>query len=333
MSALPSVTVVIPVRNSASTIEACLRAVLAELSPAVDAQVIVVDNGSTDHTPALARSFPIEWITSTAAFVAGSRNDAVRHARGEIIAFVDSDCSVRPGWFSTMTETLRDRLDIGIVGCFYTSRDRPTWVERTWLAAHGCNHQEARPAKYIPCGNLAIRRSVFEAIGGFDDTLETGEDMDLCLRCVQAGFAVVQDRRMVNVHLGEPKTLAAVFRRNRWHGRGARMRYANGRWSLVLAATLIFALGAVATVAGLLASLAGGVSALALAPLAASAGIPAVYAMRYAHPRGPLTVLRLWAIYTAYFAGRAAALPPALRQLVMPRTQKKAGTPRVTGLL
>lgn len=302
-------TIVVPVRNSMATIGECLQSLVDEV-PSEMRQIVVVDNGSTDGTPDVARRYPVELMFSRDRWVAASRNTAARTARHEVLAFVDSDCIVKAGWLATLSDALADRT-VGVVGCLYEPREIMTWVEDAWNAAHRCHRSGRHAVEYVPSGNLAIRREVFEALGGFDEALETGEDMDLCQRCSAAGYTVVQDDRMAAVHLGEPKTLVDVFRRNRWHGRGARLRYPNGRWSAVIPATGLFVLSGAASVWALWTSPRPH-PALAAA-LLAPAIVPAVYAARYARPRRPRAMLRLWAVYLAYFAGRAAALPAVAR--------------------
>jgi hypothetical protein len=158
-----------------------------------------------------------------------------------------------------------------------------------------------------------MRRAVFERIQGFDETIETGEDMDLCHRTTAAGYRVVQTSSMVSVHLGEPRTLGAVMRRNRWHGRGARFRYPSGRFSPVLAGTILFA---ALTLGSVLAAIDGLRTHrwVLLTLLVLPAVVPVVYAARYARsPRRVSHFARLVPIYAAYFIGRASVLPVVVR--------------------
>jgi hypothetical protein len=67
---------------------------------------------------------------------------------------------------------------------------------------------------------MAVSRSAFENVGGFDARLETCEDVDLCKKLRAAGYRLVGDDRLMNVHLGDPATLAALFRAEMWRGRG-----------------------------------------------------------------------------------------------------------------
>ena len=106
----------------------------------------------------------------------------------------------------------------------------------------------------------AARRDVFLAVDGFDESLETGEDPDLCARIAARGHRIVEARDVQCVHLGEPRTLGDVFRRERWHGRGARLRYGDGRLAPIMIGTTLFAV-----------CLAGAVAGVLLAPMLGSA--------------------------------------------------------------
>jgi GT2 family glycosyltransferase len=305
------VSIIVPVRNSSRTIEACLQALIDEV-PADVREIIVIDNGSTDGTPDLVRRFPVQLHQSAQKWVAATRNEAARLARYDLLAFVDSDCVVQAPWLETLRRLLLEPT-VGIVGCKYEIRRGSTWVERAWNAAHGIRRREPHDVEYVPGGNFAMRRAVFESVGGFDEAVETGEDMDLCQRVTTAGLRVVQTADMVCIHLGEPRTLAAIYRRNRWHGRGARLRYPNGRRSPVLLATLAFAASLGVVPASLVAGLR--LHTWLLSPLVACPLlVPAVYAGRYARPPKLTHFGQLWPIYTAYFLGRTVALPAVARE-------------------
>lgn len=299
------ISVVVPALNSGATIAACLTSIV-RVVPDHLREVIVVDNGSTDETLAVARSFPVRVEQIPRRFVSRSRNVGARAARHPLVAFVDSDCVVCDGWYEAIAGVLRDDA-VGVCGGRHALRDHPTWVERTWALAHGAPRGvEPRKIVYVPAGNMAARREVFLAVNGFDETLETGEDPDLCARVAARGLAVVEVPAARAIHLGEPRTLRDVFRRERWHGRGLRLRYGDGRLAPIALATAAFGGLLVLAVAGGLWSAAVG-SANGMLAVLGPAGVAGIYAAR--HERRPLPLARLWVIYLAYFLGRAAALP------------------------
>jgi GT2 family glycosyltransferase len=164
---------------------------------------------------------------------------------------------------------------------------------------------------YIPAGNLLTPIRVFRESGGFDPTLETGEDPDLCNRIRSTGYRIVEWDRIRCIHLGEPKSLAQVFRREMWHGRGVRLRYADGRVAPVVLATVLFGVLMLLAAAGLLLSLGGGT----LLPASAAVLpwiVPAIYALSRAGRVRPARLPALMAVYGFYFLGRMVALPVAV---------------------
>jgi GT2 family glycosyltransferase len=305
-----AVSIVVPARDASATIEQCLRSILDDLPPD-DRDVVVVDNGSVDDTPALARRFPVRVEVVSDGFVSACRNAGARVARHAVIGFVDADCTVRRGWHRAALAALSPG-DVGIAGARHEIPAGSSWVGRAWDQAH--RRRIALPeldVPYVPAGNLAMRRELFMRAGGFDEALEAGEDPDLCARIASLGYRVVQARDMRCVHLGEPRTLRAVFRRQRWHGRGARLRYHGAAPDAIMVSTAAFAAGlatAAAIVPRAVATRQGARLALLPLPLV----VPLVYAARYA--RGPRHFLQLLPIYTAYFLGRAVALPTVGRR-------------------
>lgn len=306
ISSLP-VSVVVPTRNSAATIVSCLRSILDVLPPDAS-EVVVVDGGSTDDTQRLVGALPVTLAKVDPCFVARSRNFGVERTHHPLVLFVDSDCTVDGAWFRAIQETFANQ-NIGIVGSRYALRPMPSWVETAWDRAH------RRPPEpliahtvYVPGGNLAVRREVFDLVRGFDERMETGEDADLCARVRESGYWVVDHAQMTCVHHGEPRTLTSVYRRNRWHGRGARLRYSNGRVAPIMLATLAFACGLGVGFTSIALAVVGGISpptSMVLAPIL----VPAAYAARYAKPPRLTHVAQLLAVYSAYFLGRACALP------------------------
>jgi cellulose synthase/poly-beta-1,6-N-acetylglucosamine synthase-like glycosyltransferase len=277
-------------------------------------EVIVVDNGSTDDTIERVRRFPVRLECIGRSFVSHSRNVGGSLATHDILAFVDSDCVVQPGWLEAALEVLDE--SVGVAGCHYELPADASWVATAWERARRSPQAERRKeVRYVPGGNFVLRRDVFRGVGGFDEAIETGEDMDLCGRIAAGGFQIVQSESIRCVHYGEPQTLKAVFRRNAWHGRGARIRYSSGRWCLVTAATGLFAAAIAVGLIGLVGAAITG-QWWPSGAILFSAGVPGVYALTYAKPPRLLHATQLFAIYFAYFLGRTKALPVVAHRIL-----------------
>jgi hypothetical protein len=158
---------------------------------------------------------------------------------------------------------------------------------------------------------MAVRRSAFIEVGGFDVTLETCEDIDLCRKLRARGYRLLADRRMKNVHHGDPQTLQQVFFGELWRGRD------NLRVSLrppFAARILVSAAIPLANLIALTAATAGvliasrvslTVSAVSLAVIATVIAIRASAMLR---PGGIAEWPKALAVAGAYEAGRALAL-------------------------
>lgn len=144
---------------------------------------------------------------------------AAAAAAAPILAFVDADHVIAPDWVATATRLFFADARTVAVGALCQAPLAGTWVQRAYDRL-----RRRRPGQttvpWLGAGNLAVRRDRFEAVGGFDVTLETCEDVDLCRKLGAAGGQIVSDDRLVNHHLGDPPTLGALFRGELWRGRG-----------------------------------------------------------------------------------------------------------------
>ena len=181
----PVVSVVVPARDAAATIERTLAALAAQdLDGAFE--VVVVDDGSTDDTAAIARAAGgrVRVLEEPRRGAADARNRGVAAARAPVLAFTDADCFPSAGWLRAGLAAL-DSADLvqGRVqpppGEPLGPFDRTVWVD----AERG----------FYETANLFVTRSLFERVGGFEDWLETGgekllaEDVWFGWRCVRAG--------------------------------------------------------------------------------------------------------------------------------------------------
>ena len=208
------VSFIVPVKNDARRLKRCLTSIAAS---AGDPEIIVVDNGSTDDSPAVARSAGARVLSISGKPVSALRNAAAAIARGDGLAFVDADHELGQSWLAAAVDVMQQR-DVGAAGALYLAPVNGTWVQRTYGALRGRTVGRA-DARWLGSGNLIVRRDAFAAIGGFDETLESCEDVDFCQRLRGAGWRVVADERLVSVHHGDPDTLGSLFRAERWRGR------------------------------------------------------------------------------------------------------------------
>jgi hypothetical protein len=209
------VSFIVPVKNDAQRLQRCLASVAA--NPGAQREVIVVDNGSTDESPVVAVAAGARVLSIPYKRVAELRNEGARIARGHFLAFVDADHELARSWLAAATDAMRPP-EVGAAGALCVAPEDGTWVQRTYGALRG-RTVGREDARWLGSGNLIVRRAAFEAIGGFDETLESCEDVDFCQRLRDAGWHLVADERLVSIHHGDPGTLGALFRAERWRGR------------------------------------------------------------------------------------------------------------------
>jgi glycosyltransferase involved in cell wall biosynthesis len=216
----PLFSAIIPVFNSFGYLQQSLPAVVAAMDRHGRAEMILVDNGSSDgsyefmkeHFGDRAAIIQIPGVT-----IAALRNHGARMARGEFLSFIDSDCLVPPGYFDAAEDVFRT-IGPDATGCEYDRPQDAGWLEATWHDLHWRSSDGYVP--YLYSGNFLIRRSVFHHAGGFDESLVTGEDAEIGLRLTSLGHAIYRTARVPAVHLGNAKTIRSFLRKQVWHSLG-----------------------------------------------------------------------------------------------------------------
>jgi GT2 family glycosyltransferase len=181
--------------------------------------VIVVDNGSTDRTLEIVKSFDhtltLKVLKVEKVHISALRNRGAADARGKFLAFLDSDCLAPSSWLASALHLL-ENCPFAVLGAHYDIPDDATWVGRIWT--HDRFGGKTGDVTYVPAGDLVISRKAFQDIGGFDESIQTNEDIELCARARAAGFGVRAYPELRVTHLGTPRTLLAFYRKQRWHG-------------------------------------------------------------------------------------------------------------------
>jgi glycosyltransferase involved in cell wall biosynthesis len=218
-SATVSISIIIPALNEERMIGRCLESLVKLAFARERFEVILVDNGSRDKTLTIAESFKnqlnLRILQQTGVRISGLRNLGARAAQGGILAFLDADCLPASDWLDRIF-TLAPADGAGVLGAHYLLPEDSTWVGRTWHI-----YQEAPKAgevSHIPAGDLIMRREDFLRLGGFDESIQTNEDYELCERARAAGMKVRAFPEIGVVHLGTAKSLKVFFRKQAWHG-------------------------------------------------------------------------------------------------------------------
>lgn len=212
----PSFSVVVCSYNGAQRIKSCLSSLLNLNYP--DYEILVVDDGSTDNTSEVVREYEaVRLIQTEHAGLSAGRNRGAREARGEIIAYTDDDCQPDSEWLHWLAHAFTKG---GWDAC-----GGPNLPPRSADMLHGADGMidevvvasapgapshvlvSDNEAEHLPGCNLAVRKSVWQAVGGFRERYRiAGDDVDFCWRLQEAGLrlgfsaaAFVWHRRRTNL--------------------------------------------------------------------------------------------------------------------------------------
>ncbi len=216
----PRVSVVVPTRDRPGRLAACLRS-LSELDEK-PLEILVVDNAPSAATRQVVESFSgVRYVVEPRTGSSAARNTGVHQCRGELVAFVDDDETVHPDWLSRLRSGFSDpevALVTGLVLPAELETEAQLIFEQRYSFARGYVARTFDSALYrrtrrlgVPVweiggsGNMAIRRDVFERLGGFDERLGAGraggcEELELFYRALAEGWSCRYEPRAVTLH-------------------------------------------------------------------------------------------------------------------------------------
>lgn len=178
------VSVVIPVHNGERFLAEAIDSVAAQRYPHVE--ILVVDDGSTDGSAAIARRRPVRYRRQPNQGVAAARNTGIDVARGELIAFLDQDDVWLPHKLETQVAYLAERPEVDVVISPMEIVVEPGVVPLHWFEpGRGMEVQTV-----VQLGAMLARRRCFDLVGAFDTRYEFASDTDWILRARDAGLVL-----------------------------------------------------------------------------------------------------------------------------------------------
>ena len=199
----PGVSVVVPVLNGARWLPDVLAAIRAELANRPH-EILVVDDGSGDESVEICRlggDADLQVVDGPRRGAAAAVNAGLRLARFHLVAQIDQDVIVRPGWFATLVDALRDPRVAAAQGWYITD---PAASALARVMSLDLEQRYARiddgRSDHVCTGNVIWRLDAIRRVGGLDETLGYGYDNDLSYRLIAAGYHLVIRHEAASVH-------------------------------------------------------------------------------------------------------------------------------------
>jgi GT2 family glycosyltransferase len=223
-SVLPSVSVVVASYNGGASLRECLESLRRLNYPRYE--VILVDDGSIDHTPQIARDFrEVRCIRQSNLGLSAARNAGLAAATGDIVAYTDSDCVVDETWLLYLMQAMRDQ-GVDAIGGPNVTPPSDSWTAKCVACSPGNPSHvmlDDQQAEHIPGCNMAFRRDVLLGLGGFDVQFrQAGDDVDICWRLLDAGHRIGYAPAALVWH-HRRQTVRAYCRQQQGYGRSEAM--------------------------------------------------------------------------------------------------------------
>lgn len=222
----PKLSVIVPVRNGASTITACLDALLAQDYPGPPPHLIVIDNDSTDTTPEILARYQdrVELLNEPKRGASAARNAGVRHASDELIAMTDADCIPNTDWLASLVECARTHPQAALIGGCIIAADHCNTISRfaeSFFDQRQAVEGYARP--YVITANALARRSELLRVGLFNESFPRGQDVELSYRAhLRHNARLIYCQQAVVAHVNV-NTLPRLIRKGLQHGASSAM--------------------------------------------------------------------------------------------------------------
>lgn len=307
-----AISFIIPAFNEEAQLGPTLAAIPATLSGETSYEILVVDNGSTDRTAEVASAAGARVIWKEPGTIGSARNAGARGSKGKYLVFLDADVVLGTTWGERVPGVLAD-LDEhprSLSGGMCIVPDSGSWIERVWFKP-----RESSAFSHLGTGHLLTTREFFFELGGFDESLEVGEDYDLSRRAIMAGGSLVPTPQLVAEHHGFPRTMGEFIRREVWHGKSDFLSLQAFLSSKVALLTALFVLAHLV----LLVSLVRGYLVGAAAAAAGVVGICAASAwVKYRGNALGLIIINTGLYYVYFFARFLAGVQALLGRLRTP---------------
>jgi len=221
------ISVIIPAYNAAETLDSCLSALTRQTMPSNSFEIIVVDDGSTDRTAEIAKTFPVKYIHQENHGPATARNNGASISKGNIILFTDSDCVPTPEWIEEMTAPFQHKDVMAVKGAYRTNqREIVARFAQIEFEERFLLLEKANTTDMVDTYSAGYRRYIFEELKGFDTRfpVANNEDTELSYRMVAKQLKMVFNPKAIVYHLNHPDSIKIY----------AKLKFSRGYWRMVV---------------------------------------------------------------------------------------------------
>lgn len=186
-----SVSVIVCSYNGSPTIRDCIEGLIDMNYPQYE--IIVVNDGSTDNLADIVRQYPVKLINTENRGLSNARNTGLQHASGEIVAYIDDDAYPDPDWLHYLSYEFEHSSHAAVGGPNLVPPEDGPIAKCVASSPGGPVHVllSDETAEHIPGCNMAFRRKLLLAVGGFDPMYQAaGDDVDVCWRIQHAGYTI-----------------------------------------------------------------------------------------------------------------------------------------------
>jgi glycosyltransferase involved in cell wall biosynthesis len=203
------ISVIVPTYNAEKTIKKCLDSIMAQKCRH---EVIVVDGQSKDGTREVVRKFKVKLLTDKGGKIATARNVGLKAAKGDFIAFVDSDVILPPKWCEKALKLLKRDKKIAGVGGPGRSSDRGLVSQALNSLLMGAEYpKEEKYLSSVATMDIVYKKSALHGMS-FDESLKTGEDPDFNFRLIGKGYRLLYSPDLWVWH-EHPTTLGGIVKK------------------------------------------------------------------------------------------------------------------------
>jgi len=225
MDNLPLTSIIVPVYNGEKVISECIESLLNQDYPKNKYEIIIVDNNSKDKTSEIIKKYPVRYLLEDKIQgPSAARNAGAREAKGEILAFFDSDQIADKSWLKNLLQGWEDKKFGAFGGKNIAFVSKNNLIGDYWNQEENSKQEvvsKDNPYLKIGTGNAAYRKDVFKKLEGFDNTFLSLEDFDICIRMQkQLHLAVKYNYDAVMYHK-ERLTIKSLLKREFCYGIGS----------------------------------------------------------------------------------------------------------------